>query len=170
MTIKEIFDSMAYGPAPESAAEALAWIARHNGTFGHFIDGGFTKPGETFATANPATGKPLAQVTQGTAEDVTAAVKAARRAQPGWAKLPAHKRAQYLYALARLTQKHARLLAVLETLDNGKPIRESRDIDIPLVARHFSYHAGLAQLLPSEHPDLTASASAARSSPGTSRS
>jgi aldehyde dehydrogenase (NAD+) len=154
MTIKEIFDSMAYGPAPESATEALAWIANHNGTFGHFIDGAFTAPGQTFTTANPATGKPLAQVTQGTADDVTKAVQAARRAQPKWAALPAHKRAQYLYALARLTQKHSRLLAVLETLDNGKPIRESRDIDIPLVARHFSYHAGLAQLLPSEHPDL----------------
>lgn len=154
MTIKEIFDSMAYGPAPESATEALAWIARHNGSFGHFIDGAFTKPGETFATANPATGKPVARVTQGTQADIAAAVAAAGRAQPKWAALPAHKRAQFLYALARLTQKHARLLAVLETLDNGKPIRESRDIDLPLVARHFSYHAGLAQLLPSEHPDL----------------
>ncbi|WP_431298549.1 aldehyde dehydrogenase family protein [Tabrizicola sp. BL-A-41-H6] len=154
MTIKEIFDSMAYGPAPESATEALAWIAKHNGTFGHFIDGAFTKPGATFTTANPATGQPLAQVTQGTAADIAAAVKAARRAQPAWAKLPAHQRAKFLYALARLTQKHARLLAVLETLDNGKPIRESRDIDIPLVTRHFYYHAGLAQLLPSEHPDL----------------
>ncbi len=155
MTIKEIFDSMAYGPAPESATEALAWIAKHDGTFGHFIDGAFTKPGETFTTSNPATGKPLAQVTQGTADDVASAVHAARRAQPKWAKLPAHQRARFLYALARLTQKHSRLLAVLETLDNGKPIRESRDIDLPLVARHFSYHAGLAQLLPSEHPDLT---------------
>ncbi len=154
MTIKEIFDSMAYGPAPESATEALAWIARHNGTFGHWIDGAFTKPGDSFTTHNPATGKPLAQVTQGTEADVAKAVKAARRAQPGWAKLPAHARAKILYALARLTQKHARLLAVLETLDNGKPIRESRDIDIPLVTRHFYYHAGLAQLLPFEHPDL----------------
>jgi aldehyde dehydrogenase (NAD+) len=156
MTIKEIFDSMAYGPAPESAAEALAWIARHNGTFGHYIDGSFTAPGPTFTTANPATGKPLAQVTQGSPEDVAKAVAAARRAQPKWAALAAHKRTRYLYALARLVQKHSRLFATLETLDNGKPIRESRDIDIPLVARHFSYHAGLAQLLPSEHPDLTA--------------
>jgi aldehyde dehydrogenase (NAD+) len=154
MTIKEIFDSMAYGPAPESAAEALAWIARHNGTFGHYIDGQFTAPGETFTTANPATGKPLAEVTQGTPDDVTKAVQAARRAQPKWAALPAFRRAEYLYALARLVQKHSRLFATLETLDNGKPIRESRDIDIPLVARHFSYHAGLAQLLPAEHPDL----------------
>ncbi|MFC3086038.1 aldehyde dehydrogenase family protein [Tabrizicola soli] len=155
MTIKEIFDSMAYGPAPESASEALAWITRHNGTFGHFIDGTFTPPGETFTTSNPATGKPLAQVTQGAPGDVASAVAAARRAQPKWARLPAYQRTRYLYALARLVQKHSRLLATLETLDNGKPIRESRDIDIPLVARHFSYHAGLAQLLPGEHPDLT---------------
>jgi aldehyde dehydrogenase (NAD+) len=154
MTIKEIFDSMAYGPAPESASEALAWIAKHHGTFGHYIDGQFTAPGETFTTSNPATGKPLAEVTQGTAEDVTRAVQAARRAQPRWAALPAFRRAEYLYALVRLVQKHSRLFATLETLDNGKPIRESRDIDIPLVARHFSYHAGLAQLLASEHPDL----------------
>lgn len=154
MTIKEIFDSMAYGPAPESATEALAWIAKHGATFGHYIDGQFTAPGETFITANPATGKPLARVSQGTPDDVTKAVQAARRAQPKWAALPAFRRAEYLYALARLVQKHSRLFATLETLDNGKPIRESRDIDIPLVARHFSYHAGLAQLLPSEHPDL----------------
>ncbi|HMS95822.1 MAG TPA: aldehyde dehydrogenase family protein, partial [Tabrizicola sp.] len=88
MTIKEIFDSMAYGPAPESATEALTWIAKHNGTFGHYIDGAFAKPGETFATTNPASGKPLAQVTQGTANDIATAVKAARRAQPKWAALP----------------------------------------------------------------------------------
>ena len=154
MTIKEIFDSMAYGPAPESNAEALGWIASHGGTFGHWIDGAFTKPGDTFATHNPATGKPLALVTQGTADDIALAIAAARRAQPKWARLTGHQRAKILYALARLTQKHARLLAVLETMDNGKPIRESRDIDIPLVARHFYYHAGLAQLLSSEHPDL----------------
>ena len=78
MTIKEIFDSMAYGPAPESATDALAWIARHNGTFGHFIDGVFTRPGETFTTANPDTGNPLAEITQGTTEDVEAAVQVHR--------------------------------------------------------------------------------------------
>ena len=154
MTIKEIFDTMSYGPAPESGAEAMAWLARHDRKFGHWIDGAFTQPGQTFTTTNPATGTPLAEVTQGTPDDIALALAAARRAQPTWAELPAHQRAKILYALARLTQKHSRLLATLETLDNGKPIRESRDIDIPLVARHFSYHAGLAQLLPSEHPDL----------------
>ncbi|PLL10894.1 aldehyde dehydrogenase [Tabrizicola sp. TH137] len=152
MTIKEIFDRMDYGPAPEGNAEAKAWLARHGATFGHFIDGQFTAPGQTFATKNPATGAELAQITQGSAQDIDTAVAAARRAQPKWARLPGHARAKYLYALARLIQKHARLLAVLETMDNGKPIRESRDIDIPLVARHFYYHAGLAQLMESELP------------------
>jgi len=152
MTIKEIFDSMSYGPAPEGNAEALAWIAAHGGRFGHWIDGRFTEPDQCFATANPATGKELAQVTQGTEADVAAAVAAAKRAQPKWARLSGHERAKYLYALARLVQKHARLLAVLETMDNGKPIRESRDIDVPLVARHFYYHAGLAQLIEAEKP------------------
>ncbi|MCU0899183.1 MAG: aldehyde dehydrogenase family protein [Cypionkella sp.] len=152
MTIKEIFDTMSYGPAPEANAEALAWLATHSGGFGHYIDGRFTAPEALFDSRNPATGKLLARVSQGSADSVDAAVAAARRAQPKWARLPAHARAQYLYALARLVQKHARLLAVLETMDNGKPIRESRDIDLPLVARHFYYHAGLAQLAPTELP------------------
>ena len=154
MTIKEIFDRMDYGPAPEGNAEAKAWLARHKGSFGHFIDGQFAQPGKGFATKNPATGDVLATVTQGTSDDVDAAIKAARRAQAKWARLPGHARAKYLYALARLIQKHSRLLAVLETMDNGKPIREARDIDIPLVARHFYYHAGLAQLMDSEMPGM----------------
>lgn len=154
MTVRDIFDSMAYGPAPESASEAMAWIAGHKGRFGHWIDGGWTDVGQTFATMNPARATHLADVTQGTVADVDAAVAAARRAQGKWAKLPAHARAKYLYALARLVQKHARLFAVLETLDNGKPIRETRDIDIPLVARHFYYHAGLAQLRDDELPGM----------------
>lgn len=154
MTVRDIFDTMSYGPAPESKVEALAWLAKHNSQFGHWIDGAFTKPGQTFASKNPATGEILAQVTQGTQAELDAAVKAARKAQPAWAKLSGHQRAKYLYALARLVQKNARLLAVLETMDNGKPIREARDIDIPLVTRHFYYHAGLAQLLPSEQPNL----------------
>lgn len=153
MTIKEIFETMSYGPAPEGNAEALAWLAKHENAFGHFIDGRFTAPETPFATKNPATGKALATVSQGSSATIDAAVAAARRAQPKWAKLPGAARAKYLYALARLVQKHARLLAVLETMDNGKPIRESRDIDIPLVARHFYYHAGLAQLMHSELPD-----------------
>jgi len=154
MTIRDIFNEMSYGPAPESSAEAQDWLKAHGSRFGHWIDGGFTKPGETFETKNPATAKVLAEVTQGSAKDLDAAIAAARRAQPKWARLSGHQRARHLYALARLVQKNARLLAVLETMDNGKPIRESRDIDVPLVARHFYYHAGLAQLMPSELPDM----------------
>lgn len=150
MTVAQIFDSMEYGPAPESADEALAWLDRHDRRFGHFIDGGFTAPGTTFETRNPATGEALAQLTQASAAEVADAVAAARRAQPDWAGAGGKRRARILYALARLVQKHSRLFAVLESLDNGKPIRESRDIDVPLVARHFYYHAGMAQLQQSE--------------------
>ena len=152
MTVKEIFDTMDYGPAPESAAEALAWLAGHGGRFGHFIDGAFSRPGQTFDTRNPATGAVLAAVSQATQGDVDAAVKAARKAQPKWA-IDGHARARVLYAIARLMQKQSRLFAVLETLDNGKPIRESRDIDVPLAQRHFYYHAGMAQLMDAELGD-----------------
>ena len=153
MKVSEIFETMDYGPAPESAAEALAWLVDQGGRFGHFIDGAFTAPGAGFDSRNPATGEVLAGLTQATQDDVDAAVKAARKAQPKWEKLGGHGRARYIYALARLLQQHARLFAVLETLDNGKPIRESRDIDIPLAQRHFYYHAGMAQLMESELPD-----------------
>lgn len=156
MTTRDIFETMAYGPAPESPAEALEWIAAKGPAFGHFIDGAFTAPGQGFETRNPADGKPLATITQGRAEDIDTAVTAATRAFGKWSKMPGHARAKYLYALARLLQKHARLFAVLETLDNGKPIREARDIDVPLAQRHFYYHAGLAQLLESEQPDQEA--------------
>ncbi|MEO1733884.1 MAG: aldehyde dehydrogenase family protein, partial [Pseudomonadota bacterium] len=153
MTIKEVFETMDYGPAPESAGDALAWIVDQGGRFGHFIDGAFTNPGDGFESRNPATGETLATITQATSSEVDVAVAAARAAQPGWADLGGPGRAKYLYALARLLQKHSRLFAVLETMDNGKPIRESRDIDIPLVQRHFYYHAGMAQLMETELPD-----------------
>lgn len=156
MTVKQIFDSMEYGPAPESAAEALAWLVDQGDRFGHFINGAFTTPGDGFESRNPATGDVLATLSQATLADVDAAVTAARRAQPKWEKLGGPGRARYLYALARLLQKHGRLFAVLETLDNGKPIRESRDIDVPLAQRHFYYHAGMAQLMDTELPDRQA--------------
>jgi len=149
--VKDILETLEYGPAPEAAGEVLAWL-KARGRFGHFINGTFTAPGATFATDNPATGEKLAEVTQGTAADVAAAVAAARAAQPGWAALPGHERAKWLYALARHIQKRERFLAVLEVLDNGKPIREARDIDVPLVARHFYHHAGWAELLADEFP------------------
>ena len=156
MSVREMYESMDYGTAPENAAEAFAWLVDQGDRFGHFIDGAFTDPGEGFLSKNPATNETLSTLTQATQEDVDAAVSAARKAQGKWSRLGGHGRAKYLYALARLLQKHARLFAVLEVLDNGKPIREARDIDIPLAQRHFYYHAGLAQLMESELPGTEA--------------
>ena len=156
MSVSENFESMDYGPAPENAAEAFAWLVDQGSSFGHFIDGAFTDPTADFEAKNPANGEVLASLSQASQSDVDIAVQAARKAQPKWAKLGGHGRAKVLYALARLLQKHSRLFAVLETLDNGKPIRESRDIDIPLAQRHFYYHAGMAQLMDSELPDRVA--------------
>ena len=154
-TVAKLFETMEYGPAPESDAAALEWIKQHdNGRFGHFIGGRWVAPseGQYFETINPATKAVLARVAQGSKTDVDAAVAAANAAAPAWAALPGHARARYLYALAREVQRHSRLLAVLESLDNGKPIRETRDLDIPLVARHFYHHAGWAQLRDTEFP------------------
>jgi aldehyde dehydrogenase (NAD+) len=153
-TIAEIFESLEYGPAPESTKPAEAWLEARGRTFGHFIGGAWRDPagGEHFETSNPASNRPLARIAQGDDADVDAAVRAAREAFPRWGALGGHARARYLYAIARQVQKHSRLFAVLESLDNGKPIRESRDIDIPLVARHFYHHAGWAQLMERELP------------------
>src|SRR5467141_2942583 len=158
MSVTEKFLSMEYGPAPEDPREALVWLDRYGRRLDHFIDGAFRVPakGVYFDTLDPSTGEPLAAVAQGSAADIDAAVKAARGALPEWQALTPHTRARYLYALARQVQKHSRRLAVLETMDNGKPIRESRDLDIPLVSRHFYHHAGWAQLLPQEFPGYTA--------------
>src|SRR5438477_7597087 len=158
MSIAEKFVTIEYGPAPEDPKEALTWLDRHERRFGHFINGTLQPPAEDsyFETADPSTGERLASVAQGSAKDIDAAVRAARTALPTWQALTPHARARYLYALARTVQKHSRRLAVLETIDNGKPIRESRDIDIPLVARHFYHHAGWAQLLHQEFPGYAA--------------
>jgi aldehyde dehydrogenase (NAD+) len=151
-TVAGIFETMEWGPAPEQSGPALEWIRSRNGEFGLFIGGRWTPPaaGEWFDTVNPATRQVLARVSQAGAADVDAAVRAAAAAFPAWSALPGHARARYLYALARVVQKHSRLLAVLESLDNGKSIRETRDLDVPLVARHFYHHAGWAQLLDTE--------------------
>jgi aldehyde dehydrogenase (NAD+) len=151
-SVRDVFDTMAYGPAPESAKPAEEWLAKHDGKFGHFIGGTWTNPSNTFEVMNPATGKQIAAVSEGSAKDVDAAVKAARKALPAWQALGGHGRARYLYALARAVQRNSRLLAVLESMDNGKSIRETRDIDVPLVARHFYHHAGWAQLMERELP------------------
>ena len=151
--IAQIFDSLDYGPAPEAPDQAIAWLDSKSRKFGHFIDGKWTKPGKTFTADNPATGASLAEITDGTAADVDAAVKAARGAFKSWSALSGYERGKYLYAIARMIQKHSRLFAVLESMDNGKPIRETRDADIPLVARHFYHHAGWATHLSSQFPD-----------------
>ncbi len=151
--IKDIMKSMDWGPAPESPAPALDWLDAHGRKFGLFIGGKWTAPGKLIASENPANNEVLAEITAGTTDDVEAAVKAARAAFPKWAALSGFERAKYLYAIARLMQKDARLFAVLETLDNGKPIRESRDADIPLAIRHFYHHAGWAQHIERSFPD-----------------
>jgi|SaaInlStandDraft_7_1057024.scaffolds.fasta_scaffold01097_6 aldehyde dehydrogenase (NAD+) len=158
VSVLEILDSMEYGPAPEARNQADAWLATHKAGFKLFIGGKWraAKSGKSFATHNPADGKKLGTLSQAGKADIDAAVKAARKAQAPWADLSGHARARYLYALARLVQKHSRLLAVVETLDNGKTVRETRDIDVPLVARHFYHHAGWAQLMKAEFPDQQA--------------
>ncbi|MDZ4259620.1 MAG: aldehyde dehydrogenase family protein, partial [Gemmatimonadales bacterium] len=155
-TVREAFDTLAWGPAPESAQQAREWLDAHGRRFGHYLGGRWTEPDENFIVSDPATGGELALATQGSSADVDAAVAAARAALPGWQALGGHGRARWLYAIARGIQRRSRLFAVVESLDNGKPIRESRDIDIPLVARHFYHHAGWAQLLDREFPDAEA--------------
>lgn len=157
--VKEIFETMSYGPALEQADYVHDWLSRHSKGFELFIDGEWRQPLTSTAmitTCNPANGEVLGKITAAGGDDVEAAVTAAAAAFPKWSGLSGHERAKYLYALARAVQKNSRFLAVLETLDNGKPIRETRDIDVPLVARHLYYHAGWAQLLHSEMPDQQA--------------
>lgn len=155
MSVSDIYETMSYGPAPEDAGFVHGWLKDHQDGFKLFVGGEWVAPhgGETITTTNPATGEHLAQFPSADETDINRAVGAAAKAFKNWSRLPGHERAKYLYALARLVQKNARFLAVLETLDNGKPIRETRDIDVPLVARHFYHHAGWAQLMDAELPD-----------------
>jgi aldehyde dehydrogenase (NAD+) len=137
--------SLVYDPAPESAS-----LARLRPSYGLFIDGKFSEPSahEQFASLNPATEETLAMIAQASRADVDRAVAAARKAYDTvWSKTTGAERAKYLFRIARLIQERSRELAVVETLDNGKPIRESRDIDIPLAAAHFFYYAGWADKL-----------------------
>jgi aldehyde dehydrogenase (NAD+) len=156
-SISDLFISLEYGPAPESATSAEAWLEAHDRRFGHFIGGDFVgaDAGESFAVHRPATAGVIAHVAQGDEASVDAAVRAARKALPKWEKLGPAGRAEHIYALARGIQRRARLFATLESIDNGKPIRESRDLDVPLVARHFYHHAGWAQLRDTTHPGRT---------------
>ncbi len=153
--ILEIFKSMEYGPAPEAPDAVNAWLDEHNRKFGLFINNEWVTPkgAKFYSSINPSNGVLLAETTQAGQKEVDAAVAAAREAFGTWSKTPGVVRARYLYAIARNIQKHSRLLAVLESMDNGKPIRESRDIDVPLLARHFYYYAGWAQLMETELRD-----------------
>ena len=148
MTILESFEKLDYSEALESSSEAQKWLEENGRRFGQFINGKFVnqKDANLIASLDPSNGDLLANIEVASKSQLNDAVKAARKAQPGWQSLGGHGRAKVLYALARLLQKNSRLIAVLETLDNGKPIRESRDIDIPLAIRHFYHHAGWAQL------------------------
>jgi len=154
MEVRDLFESLDYGPAPESPDRAIQWLQERDNTLNHFIGGEWIGPasGEYFPTNNPATGERLAVVADGNAADVNRAVAAAADALEGWVAMGGHGRSRFLYALARQVQKNSRLFTVLESLDNGKPVRESRDIDIPLVARHFYHHAGWAQVMHQELP------------------
>ena len=153
--LTELFQTLPYGPAPEAADAAEAWLDSHARKFDLFINNKWVAPaeGKTLTVSNPARGETLAQAADASAADIDAAVSAARAAYETWSTLSPHQRARHLYAIARNMLKHARLLAVVESLDNGKPIRESRDIDVPLAARHFYYHAGWAQLVNTELRD-----------------
>lgn len=154
MNILEKFDAMEYGPAPESRKEADEWLTGRDFSKALFIGGEWRAAagGKTFETSDPATRKLLAKVSDATGADIDAAVAAAAKALPKWAAASGFERAKVLYAIGRGMQRHQRLLAVLETLDNGKPIRESRDVDVPLAIRHFIHHAGWAQALDREFP------------------
>jgi aldehyde dehydrogenase (NAD+) len=136
--------SFEYAPAPESRE-----IARLRSSYGIFVNGEFREgSGEVVATIDPSTGQPLAEVAEAGLSDVDDAVAVARRAYDTvWGRMPGRERAKYLFRIARAMQERGRELAVLESLDNGKPIREARDVDIPLAAAHFFYYAGWADKL-----------------------
>jgi aldehyde dehydrogenase (NAD+) len=157
-TLLEAFKTMEYGPAPESPAAAKAWLEEHGRKFGLFINNEWVKPrgAKYYQSFDPAKGELLAETVQAGKKEIDQAVAAARTAFPAWSKTPGVVRARHLYAIARNVQKHHRLLAVLESIDNGKPIRESRDIDVPALARHFYYYAGWAQLMETELRDWQA--------------
>ncbi len=145
MTARDLLfgDLWDYAPAPESTNHIEL-----KAQYGHFINGQFVEEGQPFETINPATEETLAQIHSADEAMVDRAVKAARAALEGpWGSMPASERAKYIFRIARLIQERARELAVIESMDGGKPIRESRDVDIPLVAAHFFYYAGWADKL-----------------------
>lgn len=155
MSVASILETMEYGPAPESGQTAEKWLEEHQPKLKQFINGSWVAPKSKkyMDSLNPCSQTKLASIPVANRADVNDAVNAANNSLKNWVKLGGHGRARYLYAIARQIQKNARLFAVLESMDNGKPIREARDIDIPLVARHFYYHAGWAQIHAEKLPD-----------------
>jgi aldehyde dehydrogenase (NAD+) len=142
-------DAWTYAPAPESTA-----IVKLRERYGLFIGGEWLAPSETYETISPSTEEPLATIAQATKEDVEHAVAAARAAfENGWSSLPGSERAKYLFRIARILQERAREFAVLESMNGGKPIKESRDVDLPLAAAHFFYYAGWADKLEYAFPN-----------------
>jgi aldehyde dehydrogenase (NAD+) len=147
--LQPIPDDWTYAPAPEGRD-----IVRLPERFGHFVGGEWLEASESYTTLAPRDEEPLAEVAQGTAEDVDRAVDAARAAfANGWSSLPGSERAKYLFRIARILQERAREFAVLESLNGGKPIKESRDVDLPLAAAHFFYYAGWADKLEYAFPN-----------------
>ncbi|QKV17915.1 aldehyde dehydrogenase family protein [Oricola thermophila] len=154
MNIKDIMQTMDYGPAPEATTDVVAWLEARGRAFGHFINGSFSgAENADIAVENPANGETLARIPAAGEAEVNAAVAAAAKAFPAWSKLSGFERSRYLYAIAREIQKRERFFSVLESLDNGKAIRESRTADIPLVVRHFYHHAGWAAAAETEFAD-----------------
>jgi len=155
--ISQLFKNLEYGPAPESPNIAYQWLDSHDRKFGHFINGKWVHPEDRkeVTSKSPATGEVLANTIQGTPDDLNDAVVAARTAYDSWSKLSGHARARHIYSIARHVQKHMRLISVVESMDNGKPIRETRDYDIPIVARHLYHHAGWAELMDTEMREWT---------------
>src|SRR5438132_8790647 len=155
MNILERYHAMDYAAAPEARSGADAWLAGRDFSQSLFIAGEWRGcvDARTFDTADPSSGKLLAKVSDAGAADIDAAVAAAAKALPKWSASSGYARAKVLYAIGRAMQRHQRLFAVLESIDNGKPIRESRDIDVPLAIRHFIHHAGWAQTLEKDFPD-----------------
>ncbi|TIV02901.1 MAG: aldehyde dehydrogenase [Mesorhizobium sp.] len=135
---------MEYGPAPEARNEADAWLAGRDFSRALFIDGAWkaAASGKTFDTSEPSSGKLLAKISDAGAGDIDAAVAAAAKALPKWSASSGYARAKVLYAIGRAMQRHQRLFAVLESIDNGKPIRETTAADLPLAIDHFRYFAG----------------------------
>lgn len=153
-SVSELMKTLEYGPAPEDRSAADKWIADHNGKFGHFIDNQWVHPeGRTYKQSiAPKDYGVLCETIDGTAEDADVAMQSSHQAQREWAALSGFERSKHLYNIARLVQKHSRLFDVVEALDNGKTMRESRDADIPTVIRWLYHYAGWAQLMDTEMP------------------